>query len=313
MARVLFLCTHNSVRSQMAQGLLHALAPEHYSAFSAGTHPSQVHPLAVKVMAELGINILPQGVHQLQDYVGQSFDLVVTVCDSAAEECPAFPGAAHQLHWSFADPSLARGDEAQRLSAFRHTRDLILVRLRQWLRESGYTPEPNMTPVVSIDSPQAVAANIDHAEVAALRAATPEHVLVLGTNNAVGSQITEAWIRFLGGMSFEVVSAGTHPTVLHPLTIQVMGERGIDISQQNAKSVVEFLDHPFDVVITVGEHPTEVVPDFAGPALRVSWSILDPLTVEGDAHERLRAFRDVRDALYFEAWQWITERHWEET
>jgi arsenate reductase (thioredoxin) len=133
--RVLFLCTHNSARSQMAHGLLNWLAPEEYTAFSAGTHPSQQNPLAVKAMAELGINILPQGVHALSDYVGQSFDLVVTVCDQAAEECPVFPGAARQLHWGFADPSQAMGTEEERLRAFRHTRDLIMMRLQQWLAE----------------------------------------------------------------------------------------------------------------------------------------------------------------------------------
>jgi arsenate reductase len=133
--RVLFLCTHNSARSQMAQGLLNWLAPEEYTAFSAGTHPSQQNPLAVKAMAELGINILPQGVHALTDYVGQPFGLVVTVCDQAAEECPLFPGAAQQLHWGFADPSLAQGTEEERLQAFRHTRDLLEARLKQWLAE----------------------------------------------------------------------------------------------------------------------------------------------------------------------------------
>ena len=104
--RVLFLCTHNSSRSQMAQGLLNWLAPQHYTVFSAGTHPTHQHPLAVKVMAELGINILPPGRACLRDYAGQSFDLVVMVCDQAAEECPVFPGATQQLHWGFADPSV---------------------------------------------------------------------------------------------------------------------------------------------------------------------------------------------------------------
>jgi arsenate reductase (thioredoxin) len=133
--RILFLCTHNSARSQLAQGLLNWLAPDNYIAFSAGTHPSQQNPLAVKAMAELGINILPQGVHALTDYIGQAFDVVVTVCDQAAEECPVFPGAARQLHWGFADPSLVQGAEDERLEAFRHTRDLILARLQQWLSE----------------------------------------------------------------------------------------------------------------------------------------------------------------------------------
>jgi arsenate reductase (thioredoxin) len=135
--RVLILCTHNSARSQMAQGLLHWLAPERYDALSAGTHPTQQNPLAVKAMAELGINIVPQGVHALGDYVGQPFDLVITVCDQAAEECPVFPGAVRQFHWGFTDPSLVQGTEDERLEAFRHTRDLIEARLQQWLSEQG--------------------------------------------------------------------------------------------------------------------------------------------------------------------------------
>ena len=100
-------------------------------------HARQVNPLTVQVMAELGIDILPQGVHQLSDYFGQPFDLVVTVCDTAAEECPVFPGAKQQFHWSFADPSLAVGTDAERLAAFRHIRDLIHDHSRQWLASQG--------------------------------------------------------------------------------------------------------------------------------------------------------------------------------
>ncbi|MBA3823607.1 MAG: arsenate reductase ArsC [Ktedonobacterales bacterium] len=133
MQHVLFLCTHNSARSQMAQGLLNWLASDRYIAFSAGTHPTQINPFAVAVMGELGIDINGQGVHQTTDYYNQPFDLVVTVCDDAAEECPIFPGARQQLHWSFADPSAFIGDDAAKLAAFRETRDRILARLRAWL------------------------------------------------------------------------------------------------------------------------------------------------------------------------------------
>src|SRR5262249_40183988 len=148
------LCTHNSARSQMAQGLLNWLAPETYIAYSAGTHPSQQNPLAVKAMAELGINILPQGVHALNDYVGQPFDLVVTVCDSAAEGCPVFPGAGQQLHGGFADPSRAIGTEEDRLRAFRHTRDLIMVRLQHWLDEQGKLPAAETAGTFSVPGDQ---------------------------------------------------------------------------------------------------------------------------------------------------------------
>jgi arsenate reductase (thioredoxin) len=154
--RVLFLCTHNSARSQMAQGLLNWLAPESYDCLSAGTHPTHQHPLAIEAMAELGINIVPQGVHALDDYIGQSFDLVITVCDQAAEECPVFPGEGQQLHWGFADPSRAAGTKDERLGVFRHTRDLILLRLRQWLaeQEKQVASDTGNKPVPSVDPPR---------------------------------------------------------------------------------------------------------------------------------------------------------------
>ncbi len=289
---ILFLCTHNSARSQMAQGLLNWLAPERYTALSAGTHPKALHPLAAKVMAELGIDILPQGVHALADYVGQPMDLVVTVCDTAAEECPVFPGALHQLHWGFADPSVVSGTEEERLAAFRHTRDLILVRLRQWLAAQDPTA-PTTTPASSSPTTQPVDG-------------PPVRVLILCTGNSARSQMGEAWLAFLGGTSYAVASAGTHPSVVNPLAIQVMGERGIDISHARSKSVNEFLGQPFDYVITVCDQAAENCPVFPAATQRIHWSFPDPAAVQGSDAERLQAFREVRDALYFQFWAWIT-------
>src|SRR5215472_6302059 len=119
--RVLFLCTHNSSRSQMAEGWLQTRGGTRYAAFSAGTHPRAVHPLAIRAMAELGIDISEAAGHyakSLDTFQGQTFDLVVTVCDDAAEECPFFPGARRQEHWSFPDPSAAEGSDEERLDAF---------------------------------------------------------------------------------------------------------------------------------------------------------------------------------------------------
>ena len=135
--RVLFLCTHNSSRSQMAQGLLRARGGTQYLVFSAGTHPRAVHPLAVRAMAELGIDISPAAGHRakgMDEFIGQSMDLVVTVCDDAAEECPFFPGARRQEHWSFPDPSAATGTEAERLAVFQQVRDAIAARIETFLR-----------------------------------------------------------------------------------------------------------------------------------------------------------------------------------
>jgi arsenate reductase (thioredoxin) len=135
---VLFLCTHNSSRSQMAEGLLRARGGGRYRVYSAGTHPRAVHPLAVRAMAEIGIDIgaaSGQRAKSLDEIVGQSLDLAVTVCDDAAEACPFFPGARRQEHWSFPDPSAATGTEEERLAAFRQVRDAIAARIDAFLAE----------------------------------------------------------------------------------------------------------------------------------------------------------------------------------
>lgn len=135
--RVLFLCTHNSSRSQMAEGLLRARGGERFAVSSAGTHPSVVHPLAIQVMREIGIDIGGSAGYRaksLDEFTGQSFDLVVTVCDEAAEECPFFPGARRQVHWGFPDPSAAAGTEDERLIVFRSVRDAIAAHIETFLQ-----------------------------------------------------------------------------------------------------------------------------------------------------------------------------------
>lgn len=133
--RVLFLCTHNSSRSQMAEGLLHVQGGDAYDVFSAGTEPRVVHPLAIKVMREIGIDISDHRAKSLEEFRYQSpMDLVVTVCDEAAEACPYFPNARYQVHWGFPDPSRVEGSEEERLAAFRHIRDLIAIRIQQFLQ-----------------------------------------------------------------------------------------------------------------------------------------------------------------------------------
>ena len=136
--RVLFLCTHNSSRSQMAEGLLRAHGGSRFEVYSAGTHPRAVHPLAIQVMAELGIDISAEAGYRaksLDEFAGQPMDLVVTVCDDAAEECPFFPGAREQQHWGYPDPSAATGTDAERLEVFRQVRDAISARIDRYLAE----------------------------------------------------------------------------------------------------------------------------------------------------------------------------------
>ncbi len=138
--RVLFLCTHNSSRSQMAEGLLRARSETRYQVFSAGTHPRTVHPLAIKAMAELGIDISEQAGHRakgIEEFeTVPRMDLVVTVCDEAVEECPYFPRARCQEHWGFPDPSAATGSEEERLDVFRRVRDAIAARIDVFVQPS---------------------------------------------------------------------------------------------------------------------------------------------------------------------------------
>jgi len=127
--RVLFLCTHNSARSQMAEGLLRALGGDRFEVASAGTEATAVRPEAFAVMREIGIDLSGQTSKTLERYLDKPFDLVITVCDAAAESCPVFLGARRRLHWSFPDPSAVQGSEAERLAVFRNVRDAIRLRI----------------------------------------------------------------------------------------------------------------------------------------------------------------------------------------
>jgi arsenate reductase len=122
---VLFVCTHNSARSQMAEGLLNSLYGNKYQAYSAGTEPSVVNPNAIQVMSEIGIDISKHRSQSINEFMEQKFDYVITVCDHANETCPFFPGGIKRLHQSFEDPASYKGSPADMLSEFRRIRDEI--------------------------------------------------------------------------------------------------------------------------------------------------------------------------------------------
>ncbi|MGH7165302.1 MAG: arsenate reductase ArsC [Nitrospiraceae bacterium] len=130
---VLFLCTGNSARSQMAEGLLRHFAGDRFEVASAGTHPAGLNPIAVEVMGELGIDISHHRSKKIDAFLGRRFDYVITVCDRAEEACPVFPAAASLLHWSFDDPASAHGPAEARLAVFRRVRDDIAERIRGFL------------------------------------------------------------------------------------------------------------------------------------------------------------------------------------
>ena len=130
--KVLFLCTHNSARSQMAEGLLKDLFGNRYRAFSAGTNPSSVNPHAISVMSEAGIDISDHRAKSIEEFIDAHMDYIVTVCDQARESCPYFPGGTVKIHKGFADPAAVSGSDEEKLQAFRSIRDEI----RQWLLEA---------------------------------------------------------------------------------------------------------------------------------------------------------------------------------
>jgi arsenate reductase len=141
-ARVLFVCTHNSARSQMAEGLLRHFAGERFEAFSAGTEVSSARPEAITAMAELGIDISAQHSKSVEEFVGQQFAWVITVCDRARETCPYFAGAEQTAHWGFDDPAEAQGTDEERLLTFRRVRDEIRDRLRMFILAASRTDLP---------------------------------------------------------------------------------------------------------------------------------------------------------------------------
>jgi arsenate reductase (thioredoxin) len=136
--RVLFICTHNSARSQMAEGLLRHIGDDQFEVFSAGSEATFVRPMAMQAMSELGIDISHQQSKTLDRYLGEPFDDVITVCDTAAEACPVFPGAVRRRHWSFEDPSKASGSETEQIQVYRKVRDEIRSRIENELLAEKY-------------------------------------------------------------------------------------------------------------------------------------------------------------------------------
>jgi arsenate reductase len=132
MLRILVLCTGNSARSQMGEGLFRHEGDGAVEVVSAGTKPSHVRPEAVAVMGEIGIDISGQRSKSVDEFAGQKFDVIVTVCDNARDACPVFPGAAERVHWSFEDPAAAQGSDAERLATFRNVRDQIQTRVKSF-------------------------------------------------------------------------------------------------------------------------------------------------------------------------------------
>jgi arsenate reductase (thioredoxin) len=135
--KVLFICTHNSARSQMAEGWVRALYGDRYDAYSAGIEPTGVHEYTARVMSEVGIDISTHRSKSVDELSHIDFDFIVTVCDNAREACPYFPGAGHRLHQGFVDPAVKSGPEQEKLAAFRKSRDEIRIWLEGEFGKNG--------------------------------------------------------------------------------------------------------------------------------------------------------------------------------
>jgi arsenate reductase len=139
--KVLFLCTGNSARSQMAEAFLRKYGGDRFVAYSAGLEPRNINPYTVRVMEEVGLSLDGQYSKSLTEYMGKvHFGYMITVCADAEEKCPSvFPGVGQRMHWGFEDPAAFAGSEEETLAKFREVRDQIDTRVREWLEESRIT------------------------------------------------------------------------------------------------------------------------------------------------------------------------------
>ena len=133
--KVLFICTGNACRSQIAHGFLNDLSNTTFEVFSAGSHPSKIHPISIIVMEEIGIDISKHTSDHIEDYINKNIDIVITVCDSANKTCPTFLNAGKRIHWSIDDPFRAWNFDLNQLSNFRQTREEIKSRLLKFIQE----------------------------------------------------------------------------------------------------------------------------------------------------------------------------------
>lgn len=268
--RVLFLSRDDQALSQMAAALLRRIGGDRFVVSSAATDApaATIHPLVNRVLAERGIEVsdAPQSMAELR---GQRFDLLITTDAEPSATILATDG--RQVFWKMSDPDQVAGAEDAQLRAFRSAMNELETRVRRLV-------------------------NADLDREALYAAGEPLRVLILCTANSARSQIAEAWFRVLGRGAAEVVSAGIKPAAqVHPMAVQVMAERGINISAQRPKAVADLVGY-YDYVFTVCEAARDECPSFPSTTARLHWSYPDPAVVT-DPAERLTAFRTVRDGL----------------
>jgi len=302
--RVLFLCTHNSARSQIAEGLLRHLGGAAVTVFSAGTQPATVHPQAIRAMADLGIDISEQRSKHMDEFHGQSFDLIITVCDRVREECPLFPDDPAQVHWSIPDPLAADSDDNDALFAQvaqeLRTRIIYLL-LAMQNKDEAAQPE-------AVQPKAATKSNREERQETAVKT----KVLFLCTGNSARSQMAEALLTKYAGDRYQVQSAGLAPKAkINPYTVRVMQEIGIDLADKRCTDVSEYLGRTnCAYLFTVCARSELDCPssflNFGGE--RIEWDFEDPVQFEGSDEAKLAKFRAVRDQIDQHIRQWLLER-----
>jgi arsenate reductase len=287
---ILILCTGNSCRSQMAEAIVNHDLVGQWKASSAGIQPAGfVHPLALRVLEEIGIH--HAGVSKsTEQFRNVPFDLIITVCDDAAEHCPVWLGPGKKVHIGFPDPAKAIGSEAEILNAFRRVRDDIRQQIVLYLQQEIEQVSKILIREVQVDQ--------------------KERVLFLCTGNSARSQMAEAFLRKYGGEYYEVFSAGLEPKGINPLIIQVMEEKGYDLSGQTSKGVDVFLGKMLiQTLITVCDHAEKNCPrTWPGVNQKLHWSFEDPAAFEGSEPEKLAKFREIRDQIEQKVMDWLRER-----
>lgn len=314
--RVLFLCTHNSARSQMAEGLLRHLGGPGIEVFSAGNQPATVHPHAIRAMAELGIDISSQRSKHVDEFLGQSFDLVITVCDRVRENCPVFPDDPEHVHWSIPDPLAADADTdgtlpeqvpvtegALPMPAPVDAYPLFATVARELRTRVTYL-------LLAQQNRGEKAPRSSHSD--RQRQGAKAKVLFLCTGNSARSQMAEAFMRKYAGDRYEIHSAGLNPKGMNPYTIRVMAEVGLDLSAQWSKDVSEYLGRTnFAYLFTVcargeADCPTSFL-NSGGE--RIEWDFADPVAFAGTDEEKLAQFRVIRDQIDQQIRAWLAARN----
>lgn len=280
-AKVIFLCTGNSARSQLGEALLRHYAGDTFEVHSAGLEPKGINPFTTRVLAEVGLSTANQTSKSLKEYLGKmNFGYIITVCSDADERCPTtfLSQGAHRLRWPFEDPAAVAGDDETKLAAFRRIRDEIDARIRAWLAEQNIRIKPT--------------------------------VLFLCTGNSARSQLGEALLRHLAGDRFQVFSAGTHPKGVNPFTVRALRAIGIDASNHTSKTADEVVRvHAIDYLITVCGEADENCPPGLFPVrvARLHWPFDDPAAATGSDDEKLAVFARVRDEIEARLRAWLAD------